>query len=95
LSNNIQSDLLKLMANCVLDEVSSNIQKPAFFSLMADETTDAANKEQLVTVYCWVDDELVAHKELVGLRDLKKADARSIFHELTKDLHLDVHRMRG
>jgi len=59
---------------------------------MADETTDAANKEQLVIVYRWVDDELVTHKEFVGLWDLRKADAQSIFQ---KGLHLDVHRMRG
>ena len=98
LSNNIQNDLLRLMAKRVLDEISSSIQKSTFFSLMADETTDAANKEQLVIVYRCVDDEFVAHEELVGLRDLKKADAQLIFHELTesmKDLHLDVHRMRG
>jgi len=86
------------MAKRVLEEISSSIQKSTFFSLMADETTDAANKEQLVIVYRWVDDEFVAHEEFVDLRDLKKADAQSIFHELSesmKDLHLDVHRMCG
>ena len=98
LSKNIQNDLLRLMAKRVLEEISSSIQKSTFFSLMADETTDAANKEQLVIVYRRVDDEFVAHEEFVDLRDLKKADAQSIFHELSesmKDLHLDVHRMRG
>ena len=39
-------------------------------------------------------------KKCVGLQDLKKADAQSIFIELIisesmKDLHLDVHRMHG
>ena len=53
---------------------------------MADETTDAANKEQLVIVYCWVDDEFVAHKEFVGLQDLKKADTQSSFHKLNKSM---------
>ena len=98
LSNNIQNDLLKLTARRVLDEASSNIQKSTFISLMADKTTDAANKEQFVIVYRWVDDELVAIEEFVGLRGLKRADTRSIFYELTesmKDLHLDAHRMRG
>ena len=59
---------------------------------------DAANKEQLVIVYRWIDDEFDVHEDFVGLRELKTTDSQSIFHELTKsidDLHLDIHRMRG
>ena len=51
LSKDIQNDLLGLMAKCVLSEISSNIQQSTFYSLMADETTDAGNKEQLVIIY--------------------------------------------
>ena len=86
------------MAKCVLSEIPSNIQQSTFYSLMADETTDAGNKEQLVVVYHWIDDEFAVHEYFVGLRELKKADSQSIFQELTSsmsDLSLDVHRMRG
>ena len=65
---------------------------------MTDETTDAANKEQLAIVYRWIDDEFGVHEDFVGLHELGKTYSQSILHELTKsmnDLHLDVHRMRG
>ena len=39
---------------------------------MADGTTDAANKEQLVVVYCWIDDEFCVYEEFVGLHELEK-----------------------
>ena len=34
---------------------------------MVDETTDKANKEQVVLVFRWVHDALVAHEEFIGL----------------------------
>ena len=34
---------------------------------MLDETTDKANKEQVVFIIWWVDDNLVAHEEFIGL----------------------------
>ena len=95
LSKDIQNELLRLMAKKILEEIASNIQQSTFFSLMADETTDAANKEQLVVVYRWIADEFCVYEESVGLREL---DSQSIFHELTNSLeklHLDIHRMRG
>ena len=63
------------MAKRVLSEISFNIQQSTFYSLMADETTDVGNKEQLVVVYRWIDDEFAVHEDFVGLRELKKADS--------------------
>ena len=86
------------MAEHILKEISLNIQQSTFYSLMADETTDAANREQLVMVYHWIDDEYGVHEDFTGHHELAKTDLQSILHELTKslnDLHLDVHRMRG
>ena len=90
--------MLGVMAKHILEEIASHIQQSTFFSLMADETTDAANKEQLVVVYRWIDDEFTVYEEFVGLHELEKTDSQSIFHELIKsldELHLDIHRMRG
>ncbi|XP_065893694.1 zinc finger MYM-type protein 1-like, partial [Dysidea avara] len=55
------------MAKRVLSEISFNIQQSTFYSLMADETTDVGNKEQLVVVYRWIDDEFAVHEDFVGL----------------------------
>ena len=68
LSKDIQNEILGLMAKHILQEISLNIQKSTFYSLMADETTDAANKEQLVIVYRWMDDEFGVYEDFVGLR---------------------------
>ena len=35
------------------------IQKARFFALMADGATDSCNKEQLVIVFRWVDENLI------------------------------------
>ena len=99
LSKDIQNEILGLKATHIF--FAGDIFKYStiyFFSLMADETTDAANKEQLVIVYRWIDDEFGVHEDFVGLRELGKTHSQSILHELTKsmnDLHLDVHRMHG
>ena len=34
---------------------------------MADETTDAANKEQVTLVFRWVTEEFQVHEECVGM----------------------------
>ena len=34
---------------------------------MLDETTDCSNKEQVVLVFRWVDENLTAHEDFVGL----------------------------
>ena len=82
----------------ILKEISLNIQWSTFYSLIADKTTNAANREQLVIVYHWIDYEFDVHEDFVSLHELAKTDSQSILHELPKllnDLHLNVHGMRG
>ena len=50
LSKDIQNEILGLMTEHILKEISSNIQQSTFHCLMADETTYAANRGQLVIV---------------------------------------------
>ena len=42
----IQDEILKIMALQVIREVASNIRLSPFITIMADETTDIANKER-------------------------------------------------
>ena len=37
---------------------------------MADEATDASNKEQFVISLRWVDDEFEVHEEFIGLHEI-------------------------
>ena len=63
----VQNELLSLMAQQILRHRAKQIQDSVFFTIMVDETTDSSNKEQVVLVFRWVDEDLVAHEEFAGL----------------------------
>ena len=44
----IQNELLEAMALGMTRQISANIQNATCFAIMADETADVSNKEQLV-----------------------------------------------
>ena len=46
---------------------------------MADETTDVSNMEWLVFVFCWIDAELNVYEEFMGLYQLDRTDAQTIY----------------
>ena len=48
MSRDIQNKCLKIMVLSILRQVSISIIKNGFFSVMANEYTDIANKEQFV-----------------------------------------------
>ena len=88
------------MAHACLREVTKELQGAKVYTIMADETTDASNKEQLVTVFHYVDDELQVHEEFVGLcqRTPCATDAKTVIavlKEVILALNLDIHRLRG
>ena len=94
----IQNEILKVMARQILRELISPIKTTEFFSIMADETTDASNTEQLVLCVRWVDASLVAHEDLIGMYELKNIEANTIT-EAIKDalllLDLPLTKLRG
>lgn len=75
-SPQIQNELLKIMAVNVLREIATSIQKAKFFSLMADEVTDASNKEQVIVCFRTVDETFEPHEHFVGIHAVEciKAD---------------------
>ena len=48
------------------------------FTLMADETADLANIEELVICIRWVDEQLNAHEEFIGLHPIPDTTANTI-----------------
>ena len=48
------------------------------FTLMADETADVANIEQLVICIRWVDGQLSAHEKLIGSHPIPDTAANTI-----------------
>jgi len=85
--NTIQNEMMKVMALQVLREVAQNIQSADFYSMMGDEATDVSNVSQLVICLRWVDCDLVAHDEFIGLKEMPCTNADSIVNAL-KDVLL-------
>ena len=66
------------MALGLLPERASSIQSVKFYTIMADETADIFNEEQLVICFRWVDEALSIHEDFIGLHSIPQADADSI-----------------
>ena len=98
MSPQIQNEILTTMATTVLRNISEAIQKASYFSIMADEVTDSANKEQVVVCFRIVDEHFDAHEEFVGLYQVDSIVSSSIV-EVLKDtilrLNLAISSCRG
>ena len=55
-SPEIQNELLEAMPLGMMPQISANIQYATFFTIMADETADVSNQEQLAICIRWADD---------------------------------------
>jgi len=74
------------MAPGMMRQISANIQNATFFMIMADETADVSNKEQLVVCIRWVDVCFVIHKDFIGMHPLKRTSADQVVAILTNVL---------
>lgn len=97
-SPQIQNELIEIMALTLLRGVASNIRESEFFTIMADETTDASNREQLVICLRWIDSNLIPHEDFIGLYQIGKTNAQTIT-TVIKDslirLNLCINNCRG
>ena len=76
-SPEIQNELLEEMALGMMRQImSANVQNAMFITIMADETANISNKEQLFIYFRWVDYCFVIHADLIGMYPLEitKAD---------------------
>ena len=75
------------------------LHKSPFYTIMADETTDITNKEQVTLVLRWMDDSnFEVHKEFIGLYEVESITSDSIV-SVVKDtlirLNLSLSKARG
>ena len=97
-SSAIQNEILKDMAMHILRPIVKNIKKSSYYSIMADETTDIINKEQFVICIRWVDNDLNANEDFIGLHELSVTNAETlafILKDVVLRLRLDPERLRG
>lgn len=81
-SHEMQNEMLKVMALQILRDVAANIRNSTFSCIVADETTDKTNREQVVICLRWVDDDLLPHEDFIGMHKVDKIDAAKIDAEV-------------
>ena len=65
-SHDIQNEILDIMALTVTREIGSVIRRASYYTIMADEITDASNREQVAVCFRWVDDDFECHEDFVA-----------------------------
>ena len=76
--------MLKIMASSFLRDLACRIKSSVFHSIMADETTDASNHEQIVIVIRHVSDDSVPQEEFTGLAKVLSIDANTLTESLLR-----------
>lgn len=93
----IQNEIVKVMGVKVLRDLSRDLQRSPFLTIMVDETTDISNREQATVVIRYVEDYEV-HEEFLGLYCLPSIDSNTIVG-MIKDvlirMNLSMNKLRG
>lgn len=75
------------MAHSVLRQMLKDIREVRYFSILADETRDINNQEQLSICIRWVGSDFVIHEDFIGLCQVEKTTA-SFLTDAIKDILL-------
>ncbi|XP_045180544.2 uncharacterized protein LOC123539827 [Mercenaria mercenaria] len=97
-SPTILNEQIKLLGNTLLREKLKQIYGAKWFSILAVETRDIANREQLSISIRWADDDFVVFEDFIGLVELTDTSAQTIYLSI-KDvlirLSLSLENCRG
>eukprot|EP00731_Ephydatia_muelleri_P025509 Em0017g592a len=101
-------DIGELLSSAHAKEKASNqknlmtvawcLREAKYFTIMADEVTDASNREQVVVCFRWVDSDFEPHKDFVGLHKVDKINADTlvaVIKDVVLRMNLDLHNCRG
>ena len=66
------------MALHIQRDIIQDIQDAKMYTIMADESSDVSNKEQLVFCVRWVDAHAFVHEDFIGMHPMKGTDADQI-----------------
>ena len=97
-SPEIVSELIEIMGHDVLRSILSDIRGQQWFALLADETRDVSNREQLVVCIRWVSDCYEISEDVVGMIQLSDTSAETIYKSLKTSLislGLQIENCRG
>ncbi len=81
-SPEIINEIIEIMAHTALHSLLADVNSSPWFSLMADETRDISNREQLVICLRWVSEKYEVFEDMVGLIQLENTTAECIYMSL-------------
>lgn len=97
-SGEIQNEIIMVMALRVIREIAAYLHEAQFYTIMADETADVSNREQVVICIRWVSDNFAVHEEFIGMYVVDKIDAKTLVTTI-KDvmcrLNIPLIKLRG
>ena len=82
----------------VLRDISADLQSSPFLTVMADETADSSNQEQVSLTLCWVTQELEVHEDFLGLYHVASIDAATLsaaIKDVLARMNLPFEKLRG
>ena len=92
------SEYLDAISLWVQQGILRSLKEAAFYSILADESTDIATIEELSICFRWVDSSGSPVEHFLGLVSLSAPDAASIFAALKAflaDIDIDAGKLRG
>ena len=97
-SPEIQNEMINIMAQQIVRDLSNQIRTSKFFAILADETTDSSNREQLVICLRWLEEKFNVHEDMVGFYQIDDTGAETIAASI-KDalirLNISISKCRG
>ena len=85
LSHDILNEVITIFGKELLRQLLDNIRKARWFAILADETTDITNCEQLSISIRWVIENYVIHEDFIGLVHVPRLTS-SVLTEALKDI---------
>ena len=85
-SHDVQNEIMRTMALMILRQVSHNIKSSGWYTILADECTDVANREQFTICVRWVGEDLHDHEDFLGLYQMSTIDASSLVRAIKDTL---------
>lgn len=71
-SPNIQNELINDLAEEVLKNICEKMKAANFFSIMADESADVSNQEQVVVCIRWVGNDFEIMEDFVAIQPVAR-----------------------
>ena len=86
------------MADKVLENILVEVKEAKFFSILVDETPDAAHQEQVTFILRYVNSQCTVQERFIGLLQVSKTDSQSLLQSVKEMLlkhELQLENVRG